>query len=269
MCPTVAVAAVRFGRVPKKEKARIIEQMQRVNSQSQASALSTILQNEQDVVHAVINAHRMTCDLSLGRVSQMRDHALQLSNYINCPANMVSHGDLMNSHWLCGSVTSYILVNESWTFFVGFSSLCRCHISSLCHSVSSSFVFLYFKAVQIGHKKATKAFCLLSVCVGSGVIFVAIVVTELSVVSGLSSQQSPGAGYQQERSRRVLRKLHTSHKICCWFCQRHSRVHAAQPGWPGYFAQGNLCKQFLCCLFLQQRGVVWIVGLGHLQLLWL
>ncbi|KAK7112386.1 hypothetical protein V1264_011852 [Littorina saxatilis] len=80
--------AVRFGRVPKKEKARIIEQMQKVNSQSQTNALATMLQNEQDVVHAVINAHQMTCDLSLLRVSQMRDHALQLNNYINCPANM-------------------------------------------------------------------------------------------------------------------------------------------------------------------------------------
>nr|KAG5713450.1 hypothetical protein BaRGS_024998 [Batillaria attramentaria] len=80
--------AVRFGRVPKKEKARIIEQMQKVNSQSQATALSTILQNEQDVVHAVINAHRQTCDLPLARVSQLRDQALQISNYINCPANM-------------------------------------------------------------------------------------------------------------------------------------------------------------------------------------
>ena len=88
--PLFSLTAVRFGRVPKKEKARIIEQMQKVNSQSQSTALSTILQNEQDVVHAVINAHHMTCDLSLSRVSQMRDHALQLSNYINCPANMVS-----------------------------------------------------------------------------------------------------------------------------------------------------------------------------------
>lgn len=83
------LAAVRFGRVPKKEKARIIEQMQKVNSQSQSSALYTMLQNEQDVVHAVINAHRQTCDLTLVRVCQMREHALQLSDYINCPANIV------------------------------------------------------------------------------------------------------------------------------------------------------------------------------------
>lgn len=80
--------AVRFGRVPKKEKARIIEQMQKVNSQSQATALSSILQNEQDVVHAVINAHRQTCELPLARVCHLRQQALQINNYINCPANM-------------------------------------------------------------------------------------------------------------------------------------------------------------------------------------
>ncbi|XP_076452428.1 uncharacterized protein LOC143288038 isoform X2 [Babylonia areolata] len=80
--------AVRFGRVPKKEKMRIIEQMQRVNSQSQSSALSSLLQDEQDVVHSVISAHQKTCELSLGRVAQMRSQALQLSSYINCPANM-------------------------------------------------------------------------------------------------------------------------------------------------------------------------------------
>ena len=76
--------------MPKKEKARIIEQMQKVNSQSQSNALSYVLQNEQDVVLAVVSSHQMTCDLPLSRVSQMREMALQLSNYINCPANMVS-----------------------------------------------------------------------------------------------------------------------------------------------------------------------------------
>ena len=92
---------MRFGRVPKKEKARIIEQMQKVNSQSQTNALNTMLQNETDVVHAVINAHHITCDLSLLRVAQMRDHALQLNNYINCPANMVSLSVFLFVYYIC------------------------------------------------------------------------------------------------------------------------------------------------------------------------
>ncbi|KAL8565455.1 hypothetical protein ACOMHN_049432 [Nucella lapillus] len=80
--------AVRFGRVPKKEKMRIIEQMQRVNSQSQSNALATLLQDEHDVVQSVLSSHQKTCELSLARVVQMRSQALQSNRYINCPANM-------------------------------------------------------------------------------------------------------------------------------------------------------------------------------------
>lgn len=63
--------------------------MQKVNSQSQSTALYSMLENEADVVHSVINAHRQTCDMSLARVQQLREHALQLSDFISCPANMV------------------------------------------------------------------------------------------------------------------------------------------------------------------------------------
>ena len=40
---TFIFAAVRFGRVPKKEKAKIMEQMQKVNTQSQVSSSSSLL----------------------------------------------------------------------------------------------------------------------------------------------------------------------------------------------------------------------------------
>ncbi|ESP04319.1 hypothetical protein LOTGIDRAFT_136477, partial [Lottia gigantea] len=80
--------AVRFGRVPKKEKARIIEQMQKVSSQSTSSAILSILSNEQDVVQAVFNAHRQTCDFSQFRVQQMRELAFQDNKYVDCPTHM-------------------------------------------------------------------------------------------------------------------------------------------------------------------------------------
>ncbi|KAK6166770.1 hypothetical protein SNE40_023392 [Patella caerulea] len=80
--------AVRFGRVPKKEKARIIEQMQKVSSQSTVTALISILQNEQDVLQSVFNAHRQTCDFSQFRVQQMRELAFQDNRYVDCPAHM-------------------------------------------------------------------------------------------------------------------------------------------------------------------------------------
>jgi hypothetical protein len=40
------VTAVRFGRVPKREKAKIIEQMQRVNVQCQGSMIDALLADE-------------------------------------------------------------------------------------------------------------------------------------------------------------------------------------------------------------------------------
>ncbi|XP_060074252.1 ecdysone-induced protein 75B, isoforms C/D-like [Ylistrum balloti] len=80
--------AVRFGRVPKKEKARIIEQMQKMNSQTPTHQLSGVLQNPLDLVQHVINAHRQTCAFTLDRVKTMRQAALQTGEFVNCPAQM-------------------------------------------------------------------------------------------------------------------------------------------------------------------------------------
>ena len=81
---------MRFGRVPKKEKARIIEQMQKKSMASQVTELNTLLTNDLDVVHAVVTSHRHTCDMTQFRAHQLRDLALQKQEYVSCPANMVS-----------------------------------------------------------------------------------------------------------------------------------------------------------------------------------
>ncbi|OWF42026.1 uncharacterized protein LOC110461666 [Mizuhopecten yessoensis] len=80
--------AVRFGRVPKKEKARIIEQMQKMNSQTPNHQLTGVLQNPLDLVQHVINAHRQTCAFTLDRVKSMRQAAVQKGEFVNCPAQM-------------------------------------------------------------------------------------------------------------------------------------------------------------------------------------
>ncbi|CAG5115445.1 unnamed protein product, partial [Candidula unifasciata] len=89
-CITVGMSrdAVRFGRVPKKEKARIIEQMQKKNLASQSSELNSLLSNDLDIVEAVVTAHRHTCEISQFDAHKMRDLALMKQEYINCPANM-------------------------------------------------------------------------------------------------------------------------------------------------------------------------------------
>lgn len=80
--------AVRFGRVPKKEKARIIEQMQKVNLQSATTQMSSILISTQDLVQSVIVAHKQTCDLYQEKVAMMRDIAMMKNDYVDCPAHM-------------------------------------------------------------------------------------------------------------------------------------------------------------------------------------
>ena len=82
-------SAVRFGRVPKKEKARIIEQMQKVNLQSATTQMSSILISTQDLVQSVIVAHKQTCDLYQEKVRMMRDIAMMKNDYVDCPAHMV------------------------------------------------------------------------------------------------------------------------------------------------------------------------------------
>jgi len=58
------VTAVRFGRVPKREKAKILEQMQRVNVQCQGSLVDSIVADEvptQRIATARINVIGLVC----------------------------------------------------------------------------------------------------------------------------------------------------------------------------------------------------------------
>ncbi|XP_048774693.1 uncharacterized protein LOC125679482 isoform X2 [Ostrea edulis] len=80
--------AVRFGRVPKKEKARIIEQMQKNTIHSQTSQMMTMFQNSRDLIQAIVSAHHHTCVFTLGNVGQMREEAIKNNNFVNCPAHM-------------------------------------------------------------------------------------------------------------------------------------------------------------------------------------
>lgn len=83
------MTAVRFGRVPKKEKARIIEQMQKNTMHSQTSQMMTMFQNSRDLIQAIVTAHHHTCVFTHGNVRQMREDAIKNNNFVNCPAQMV------------------------------------------------------------------------------------------------------------------------------------------------------------------------------------
>jgi hypothetical protein len=82
--------AVRFGRVPKKEKAKIMEQMQKVNLNSQFNYLNAILQNETNIIQQTIKAHVQTCEYTREKFERFQKKAWQKPVFVDCPAHRVS-----------------------------------------------------------------------------------------------------------------------------------------------------------------------------------
>ncbi|PIO73918.1 zinc finger, C4 type, partial [Teladorsagia circumcincta] len=52
---------VRFGRVPKREKAKMVEEMQRTSAQSQLDALAVQFENEADAIERIAAAFTLLC----------------------------------------------------------------------------------------------------------------------------------------------------------------------------------------------------------------
>lgn len=86
------VSAVRFGRVPKREKARILAAMQQSsNSRSHEKAVAAELEDEQRLLSTVIRAHLDTCDFTRDKVEPMLARARDQPSYTACPPTLVSY----------------------------------------------------------------------------------------------------------------------------------------------------------------------------------
>lgn len=82
-------APVRFGRVPKREKARILAAMQQSsNSRSQEKAVAAELEDEQRLLSTVIRAHLDTCDFTRDKVEPMLARARDQPSYTACPPTL-------------------------------------------------------------------------------------------------------------------------------------------------------------------------------------
>uniref|UniRef100_B4N5G4 GK20573 n=1 Tax=Drosophila willistoni TaxID=7260 RepID=B4N5G4_DROWI len=85
--------AVRFGRVPKREKARILAAMQQsTQNRGQQRALATELDDQPRLLAAVLRAHLETCEFTKEKVSAMRQRARECPSYsmptlLACPLN--------------------------------------------------------------------------------------------------------------------------------------------------------------------------------------
>ncbi|XP_018561962.1 ecdysone-inducible protein E75 isoform X2 [Anoplophora glabripennis] len=81
--------AVRFGRVPKREKARILAAMQQSsNSRTLEKAVTAELEDEQRLLATVVRAHIDTCDFTRDKVEPMLQRARDHPSYTACPPTL-------------------------------------------------------------------------------------------------------------------------------------------------------------------------------------
>ncbi|GFR21903.1 nuclear hormone receptor E75 [Trichonephila clavata] len=80
--------AVRFGRVPKREKAKILAAMQKVNANSQEKALDAELEDEFRLMNTIIRAHSETCDYTKEKVIGLVEKARNQPVYTQCPPQL-------------------------------------------------------------------------------------------------------------------------------------------------------------------------------------
>lgn len=74
--------AVRFGRVPKREKARILAAMQQsTQNRGHQRAMATELDDQPRLLAAVLRAHMETCEFTREKVASMRQRARECPSY--------------------------------------------------------------------------------------------------------------------------------------------------------------------------------------------
>ena len=81
---------MRFGRVPKREKAKILAAMQKVNASSQEKQLSAELEDEMRLFQSVVQAHEETCEFTSDKIAPMIERARVDPVYARCPSGLVS-----------------------------------------------------------------------------------------------------------------------------------------------------------------------------------
>ena len=84
------VAAVRFGRVPKREKAKILAAMQSVNQKYQERAFLSELDDDSKLVHIIVQAHMEACDFTWAKVGSMLQTARNSPSYSHATGGYVS-----------------------------------------------------------------------------------------------------------------------------------------------------------------------------------
>ena len=81
---------MRFGRVPKREKAKILAAMQNKNQLNQENKLTEQLMDEQAMLSTIFAAHSETCDFTHAKMAPVFLKAEQNPTFADYPSQMVS-----------------------------------------------------------------------------------------------------------------------------------------------------------------------------------
>uniref|UniRef100_A0A7I4XS85 Nuclear receptor domain-containing protein n=1 Tax=Haemonchus contortus TaxID=6289 RepID=A0A7I4XS85_HAECO len=111
--------AVRFGRVPKREKAKMVEEMQRTSAQSQLDALAVQFENEADAIERIAAAFTLLCGTIESCVVPLPGGRcpLQFHSYLTAIKGVVDFANTIPG-FLCLAQTDRIQLLKSCVFDV-------------------------------------------------------------------------------------------------------------------------------------------------------
>jgi len=107
--------AVRFGRVPKREKAKILAAMQSSRQKTQESKILTEMNDDSKIIETIVRAHYDTCDYTRNKIEPFIQKAKSNPSYISCSGTTCP---------MKGSVTD--------TFHEQFSERFMDHVRQVC-----------------------------------------------------------------------------------------------------------------------------------------
>ena len=79
-----SISAVRFGRVPKREKAKIMAAMQSSRMKTQESKVMSEMVDDGKIIETIVRAHYDTCDYTRNKMEPFLQKARMNPQYVSC-----------------------------------------------------------------------------------------------------------------------------------------------------------------------------------------
>jgi nuclear receptor subfamily 1 group D protein 3 len=80
----LSISAVRFGRVPKREKAKIMAAMQSSRMKTQESKVMSEMTDDAKIIETIVRAHYDTCDYTRNKMEPFLQKAKLNPQYVSC-----------------------------------------------------------------------------------------------------------------------------------------------------------------------------------------